>query len=112
MSASDPTVSILIQVLPVAQPSSPPLAFTLAFPMPPSGPPSAASLASPLVPVVTSLCSSKPIKISDIKDAKPYLDHHELIQHYLQLPDYSTWCSDSLTITNASTSMQVVSGRA
>jgi hypothetical protein len=38
----------------------------------------------------------------DIKDAKGYLDHHELIQYYLRLPDYSTKCSDSLLITNAS----------
>jgi hypothetical protein len=42
--------------------------------------------------------------LPDIKDAKGYLDHHELLQYYLWLPDYSTKRSDCLIITNASNS--------
>jgi hypothetical protein len=50
------------------------------------------------------LWSSESTKLPDIKYAKGYLDNHELIQYYLWSPDYSTQCSDSLLITDASNS--------
>ncbi len=104
LSDLDFTISFSVQVPPIAWPSCPLLASTPAFLAPSSAPPPPASLVSPQVPVVTSLWSSKPIKIPDIKDTKAYLDQHELIQYYPWLPNYSTWRSDSLLITNASNS--------
>ena len=90
LSASDLTMSFLVQHPPMAWPSSLALASTPAFPKPPFGP-LPASLVSPPVTAVNSLWSSKPIKIPAIKAAnKAYLDHHELIQYYLWLTYYIT----------------------
>jgi hypothetical protein len=59
---------------------------------------------SALALAAVSLRSSESIKLPYIKDAKGYLDNHELIQYYLRLPDYSTQRLDSLIITDVSNS--------
>jgi hypothetical protein len=94
--ASDITMSFSVPVPPIASPLSLPLAPT-------EIPPAPQEVSAP-APAAVSLWSSESIKLPDIKDAKGYLDNHELIQYYLWLPDYSTQCSDSLLITDASNS--------
>jgi hypothetical protein len=95
VSASNITMSFLVLVPPIASPSPLPLA--------PIGIPPAPQ-ASALAPEAGSLWSSESIQLLDIKNAKGYLDNHQLIQYYLWLPDYSIWRLDSLLITEASNS--------
>jgi hypothetical protein len=110
LSNLDVTMSSLFPVqpppLPLARASSPvhPPSHPAPAPAVPLAPPPIASSAPPILPSPTtsSLWLSELLRLPDIKDPKGYLDHHELIQEYLCLPDYSTKCSDALLITNLS----------
>jgi hypothetical protein len=88
-------MSFLVPVPPIASPPSIPPAPTEIPPAPQASAPA---------PAAGSLWSSESIKLPEIKNAKGYLDDHELIQYYLWLPDYSTQRSNSLLITDASNS--------
>jgi hypothetical protein len=95
LSASNITMSFLVPVPPIASPP--------ALPPAPTGIPPAPQASAP-APAAGSFRSSESIKLPDIKDAKVYLDHHELIQYYLRFPNYSTQRSESLLITDVSNS--------
>jgi hypothetical protein len=71
---------------------APPLA-----PVPAASP----SFAAPSPPPLVSLRAADPFKLPVIKDAKAYLDLHDIIQYYLHLPEYSTKRSDDALITDA-----------
>jgi hypothetical protein len=88
-------MSFLVPVPPIVSPPS-------LHPAPTEIPP--APQASAPAPAAGSLWLSESIKLPDIKDAKGYLDNREFIQYYRWLPNYSTQCSDSFLITDASNS--------
>ena len=89
-------------------PPNPPTAVPLAPPSPPPGvttpapaPPAPAPSSSLLVlsPTVVPLWPLEPFKLSVIKDAKAYLDVHDMIQYYLCQPEYATQRPDDALVT-------------
>ncbi len=106
-SALDLTMSslpsgILPSVVPLNPPPPPPGVTTPAptpgLTTPAPAPSSSLVPAPPAVP----FWSSEPFKLPIIKDAKAYLDVHDMIQYYLCQPEYSTQRSDDVLVTSAS----------
>ena len=100
-SASDLTTSFMAQ-------NTPPVAVPSAPPPPPPGvdtpAPAPPTSSSPLVihPTAVPLRPSDPFKLPVIKDAKAYLDVHDMIQYYLRQPEYATQRSDDALVTTPS----------
>ena len=97
--AWDLTMSFLV-------PNNPPVAVPLAPPPPPPGvtTPAPAPSSSQLVlsPTAVPLWPPEPFKLPVIKDAKAYLDVHDMIQYYLHQPEYATQRSDDALVTTPS----------
>jgi hypothetical protein len=53
-------------------------------------------------PTAVPLRPSDPFKLPVIKDAKAYLDVHDMIQYYLRQPEYATQRSDDALVTTPS----------
>jgi hypothetical protein len=110
-SALDLTMSFLAPNYPpvaVSLPPPPPLPG-VTIPAPPPPPPGVTTPApapssSQLVlsPTVVPLRPLEPFKRLVIKDAKAYLDVHDIIQYYLCQPKYATQRSDDALVTTPS----------
>jgi hypothetical protein len=87
---------------PLCRPAFPPRWFR---PPPPPGlttPAPAPSSSLVPAPLAVSFWSFEPFKLPIIKDAKAYLDVHNMIQYYLRQPEYSTQRSDDVLVTSPS----------
>jgi hypothetical protein len=105
-SASDLTMSNPPVAVPLLPPPPPPSVTIPAPPPPPLGIPTPAPAPSSsqlvLSPTTVPLWSSEPFKLPVIKDAKAYLDVHDIIQYYLCQPEYATQRSDDALVTTPS----------
>ena len=92
--------------VPSPPPPAPPGVTIPAPPPPPPGVPTSAPAPSSsqlvLSPTGVPLRSLEPFKLPFIKDAKAYLDVHDIIQYYLRQPEYATQRSDNALVTTPS----------